>query len=61
MTHYDKLIDSIVEEMWYLWSENTSEWNEESAKQKAHKILTLVEEFQDNRNKVNKVKWRASD
>jgi len=21
MTHYDKLIDSIMEEIWYLWSE----------------------------------------
>jgi len=61
MTHYDKLIDSIVEEMWYLWSENTTDWNEESAKIKAHKILTMVEEFQSNRTKVNNTKWRASD
>ena len=59
MTHYDKLIDSIVEEMWYLWSENTTDWNEESAKQKAHKILTMVEEFQSARNKLSQ--WRASD
>lgn len=61
MTHYDKLIDSIVEEMWYLWSENTTEWNEESAKVKAHKILTMVEEFQTTRSKVENLKWRASD
>ena len=52
MTHYDKLIDSIVEEMWYLWSENTAEWNEKSAKEKAHKILTMVEEFQSKRNSL---------
>ena len=32
MTHYDKLIDSIVEEMYFHWSENTSKWNEEGAK-----------------------------
>lgn len=59
MTHYDKLIDSIVEEMWYLWSENTTDWNEVAAKEKAHKILQMVEEFQTNRNKLNQ--WRASD
>jgi len=59
MTHYDKLIDSITEEMWYLWSENTSEWNEVAAKEKAHKILTMVEEFQTNRTQLGQ--WRASD
>lgn len=59
MTHYDKLIDSIMEEMWYLWSENTSEWNENSAREKAHKILTMVEEFQTNRTRIGQ--WRASD
>ena len=59
MTHYDKLIDSIMEEMWYLWSENTSEWNEDSAREKAHKILTMVEEFQTNRTQIGQ--WRASD
>jgi len=59
MTHYDKLIDSIAEEMWYLWSENTSEWNEVAAKEKAHKILMMVEEFQTNRTQLGQ--WRASD
>lgn len=59
MTHYDKLIDSITEEMWYLWSENTSEWNEVAAKEKAHKILMMVEEFQTNRTQLGQ--WRASD
>jgi len=61
MTHYDKLIDSIVEEMWYLWSENTTDWNETAAKEKAHRILTMVEEFQTNRTQLNKPRWRASD
>lgn len=59
MTHYDKLIDSIVEEMWYLWSANTTDWNEDAAKEKAHRILTMVEEFQTTRNKIGR--WRASD
>jgi hypothetical protein len=59
MTHYDKLIDSIVEEMYYLWSENTTDWNESEAKTRAHNILTMVEEFQATRTKINQ--WRASD
>lgn len=59
MTHYDKLIDSIVEEMWYLWSANTTDWNESEARQRAHNILTMVEEFQTNRTKLGQ--WRASD
>lgn len=61
MTHYDKLIDSIVEEMWYLWSANTTDWNESDAKLRAHRILQIVEEFQTTRNQVNNLKWRASD
>jgi predicted RNase H-like nuclease (RuvC/YqgF family) len=59
MTHYDKLIDSITEQLYYFWSSNTSTWNEEEAKQKAHKILTIVEEFQSKRTNV--MRWRASD
>lgn len=59
MTHYDKLIDSIVEEMWYLWSSNTTDWNESDAKLRAHRILTMVEEFQTNRTQIGQ--WRASD
>ena len=59
MTHYDKLIDSIVEEIYLLWSENTVEWNEVEAKQRAHNILIMVEEFQTTRTKLNQ--WRASD
>ena len=59
MTHYDKLIDSITEQLYCFWSSNTSTWNEEEAKQKAHKILTIVEEFQSTRTKVGQ--WRATD
>jgi hypothetical protein len=61
MTHYDKLIDSIVEEMWYLWGANTTDWNESDAKLRAHNILKIVEEFQFTRTKLNNRKWRASD
>ena len=60
MTHYDKLIDSIVEEIYLLWSENTTNWDENEAKIRAHNILTMVEEFQTNRTKITS-QWRASD
>ena len=59
MTHYDKLIDSIVEEMYFLWSANTTDWNESDAKMRANNILHMVEEFQTNRTKIGT--WRASD
>lgn len=62
MTHYDKLIDSIVDEIYYVWSE-VSDWDhketEETVKETAHRILQHVEEFQTNRTKLNQ--WRASD
>lgn len=45
MTNYDKLIDSIVEEIYLVWV-NYDQWNEESVKKIAHKILQTVEEFQ---------------
>ena len=60
MTHYDKLIDSIVEEIYLLWSENTTNWDENEAKIKAHSILKMVEEFQTTRTKITS-QWRASD
>lgn len=48
MTHYDKLIDCITNEIYqlYLISNN---WDEEEAKVTSHRILTLVEEFQQKR------------
>lgn len=49
MTHYDKLIDSITDEIYRLYT-NTDSWNEEEASKTSHKILTLVEEFQQKRN-----------
>jgi hypothetical protein len=51
MTHYDKLIDSIKNEIYQLYT-TTDSWDEEKASQTAHKILTLVEEFQYQRTLV---------
>lgn len=62
MTHYDKLIDSIVDEIYYVWTE-VSDWDhketEETVKETAHRILQHVEEFQTNRSQIGQ--WRASD
>ncbi len=51
MTHYDKLIDSIKNEI-YQFHTTTDGWNEEKATQTSHKILTLVEEFQYKRSLI---------
>lgn len=48
MTHYDKLIDSIKNEIYQLYC-TTDSWDEVEATQTSHKILTLVEEFQQKR------------
>jgi|688.fasta_scaffold2123321_2 hypothetical protein len=48
MTNYDKLIDSIAEEIYFVW-QKCEEWDEENVKKKAHKILQMVEEFQSKR------------
>jgi len=60
MTHYDKLMDSIVDEIYYVWTE-VSDWNndEDIVRETAHRILQHVEEFQSNRTKIGQ--WRASD
>lgn len=61
MTHYDKLIDSIIDEIYYVWTETCS-WDEDAvdtAKETAHRILQHVEEFQSNRTQIGQ--WRASD
>lgn len=64
MTHYDQLIDSIIDEMYYLWTE-VSDWDSEEsreiAKETAHRILEHVEEFQSVRSKLSQPRWRASD
>jgi hypothetical protein len=51
MTHYDKLIDAIKNEIYNLYT-TTDSWEENEANQTAHKILTLVEEFQQKRTQV---------
>lgn len=56
MTHYDKLIDSIKDEIYHLYI-NADSWDEEKATQTSHKILTIVEEFQQKRSNV---KWKKN-
>jgi hypothetical protein len=51
MTHYDKLIDSIKNEIYNLYT-TTDSWKENEANETAHKILTLVEEFQQKRKEI---------
>jgi hypothetical protein len=46
MTNYQILIDAITNEIYQL---NSNNWDEEKAKKTSHKILTLVEEFQQKR------------
>jgi len=60
MTHHDRLIDSIIDEIYYVWTE-VSDWNndEDIVRETAHRILQHVEEFQSNRTKIGQ--WRASD
>jgi len=60
MTHYDKLIDSIIDEIYWVWTE-VSDWknDEDDIRETAHRILQHVEEFQTNRTKLTQ--WRASD
>jgi len=53
MTHYDKLIDTIKDHLYqyYVNGIDGNIWNQS--------ILKAVEEFQNNRAKLNQ--WRASD
>jgi len=67
MTHYDLLIDSIVDEIYYVWTE-VSDWDheetQETVRETAHRILQHVEEFQQKQSQLNKKasnNWRASD
>lgn len=69
MTHYDNLMDSIVDEIYYVWTE-VSSWNaddQKTARETAHRILQHVEEFQQNRSTMTtthlkpRPQWRASD
>jgi len=63
MTHYDKLIDTLVQHLYDAWEHK--HWDEQVAKRKAHEILTTVEAFQANRILETETsvytQWRASD
>lgn len=61
MTNYDKLIDSISNQI-YLLNVSNESWNEDSAKNTSRRILEIVEEFQQNQSSIKKRNsWRASD
>lgn len=65
MTHHDLLIDAIINEMYYLWTE-VSDWSheetQETARETAQRILEHVEEFQQKKASITtKMMWRASD
>ena len=61
MTHYDKLMDSITEEIYLFWQDGNKgfDWDDGLAKEKSYAILQMVEEFQQTR--ANLKQWRASD
>jgi L-rhamnose mutarotase len=48
VTNYQILIDSITNEIYQLYNISNN-WDEVEAKQTSHKILTIVEEFQQKR------------
>jgi len=51
MTNYDKLVDSISNEI-YLLNVSQESWDEEAAKKTSRKILEIVEEFQQKRSNI---------
>jgi hypothetical protein len=53
MTNYDKLVDSIANEI-YILNVSYESWNEEAAKKTSRRILEIVEEFQEKRSQLNK-------
>lgn len=63
MTHYDRLIDSISEEIYLFWQDGHKgfDWDGGLAEEKSYAILRKVEEFQQARVDLSKKHWRASD
>jgi hypothetical protein len=61
MTHYDKLIDVIKDQLYaaYVSGQHNDGWDEAEAHESAQMILQAVEEFQEKRS--NLIQWRASD
>lgn len=60
MTNYQRLINSITNEI-YLFYNTSNNWDEIEAKQTSHKILTLVEEFKHEQEKISEIKFYRSD
>jgi len=58
---YDKLINSIADEMYAHLEEMSPDqyWSESIAKETAHRIFKLIEEYQEQQPKIKS--WRASD
>jgi hypothetical protein len=61
MTHYDKLMDVIKDQLYayYISGQQNDGWDEADAQESAQIILQAVEEFQQKRAKITQ--WRASD
>jgi hypothetical protein len=61
MTHYDKLMDAIKDQLYsyYISGQQNDGWDEADAQESAKIILDAVEEFQQKRAKLTQ--WRASD
>lgn len=51
MTNYDRLVDSISNEI-YLLNVSNESWDEEAAKKTSRRILEIVEEFQQKRSNI---------
>lgn len=59
MMHYDKLMDSITDEIYTIWEKDI--WDDTVARDKSYAILKIVEEFQQSQSDWRKQQWRASD
>lgn len=57
--HYDKLMDSITDEIYTIWKKDI--WDDTVARNKSYAILKIVEEFQQSQSDWRKQQWRASD
>lgn len=44
MTNYDMLMDAVVNQIYLLYAQ-TDSWNEVKAKETAHRILEIIEEY----------------
>lgn len=60
MTHYDRLIDSLTEELYLFWKDGRAgfDWDAELANERSYAILKMVEDFQQIRAKNV---WKESD